>query len=115
MEDTPVNRLVGTRMAERLGCVVTCAENGRVALECLETQSFDIILMDCQMPEMDGFEATRRIRELPGDQEHPIPILAMTAHAMRGDRERCLESGMNEYLSKPIDIERLRLALEQWL
>ena len=87
--------------------------NGRLALEALRRQNYDVILMDLQMPEMDGFEATRRIRE---DAEGPQPfIVAVTAHAMLGDRERCLASGMDDYLSKPVQIESLQATLQRIL
>jgi PAS domain S-box-containing protein len=99
-EDDPINRLVVERMLARLGHRVTAVANGVEALGVLDTAPVDLILMDCQMPELDGFEATRRIRALP-DGRARIPIIAATAHAMTGDRERCLDAGMTDYVSKP--------------
>ena len=101
-EDNAVNQRVALRILEKAGHGVTIAENGRVALRLLEEQRFDLILMDVQMPEMDGFEATAHIREREKRVGGHIPIVAMTAHAMTGDRERCLQGGMDGYLSKPI-------------
>jgi CheY-like chemotaxis protein len=107
VEDSLVNQRLAAAVLHKGGHRVTVADNGREALQVLATRSFDVILMDIQMPELDGFEATRRIRE----QEHltgrHVPIIAMTAHAMQGDRERCLEGGMDEYISKPIHAQRL--------
>ncbi|MBZ5536608.1 MAG: response regulator [Acidobacteriia bacterium] len=100
-EDNPVNRELALRLLERRGHKVVLAANGREALAALEGQTFDVVLMDVEMPEMDGIEATKAIR---GKQSGAnIPIVAMTAHAMKGDRDRCLEAGMNAYVSKPID------------
>ncbi len=90
------------------------AENGLEACAAARASPYDLILMDCQMPEMDGFEASRRIREREGGARR-IRILAMTANAMPGDRERCLEAGMDDYLAKPIAIRDLRDALQRWL
>jgi len=94
---------------------VTLAGNGRVALEKLATAVFDLVLMDCQMPDMDGFEATRRIRALESGTGRHLPILAMTAHAMTEDRDRCLAEGMDDYLTKPISREALLRGVSQWL
>ena len=104
-------------MLETLHCTTTGVENGIRALECLDEHSFDLILMDCQMPEMDGFTATKviRKRERSGDDKTHIPIIALTANAMAGDRERCLEAGMDDYLSKPLSLEALTTTLQQWL
>ncbi|MDH5298750.1 MAG: response regulator, partial [Desulfobulbaceae bacterium] len=90
---------------------ITAVENGREALSALERDTFDLILMDIQMPEMDGFEATAAIRKKENG-EH-IPIIAMTAHALKGDREMCLAAGMNDYVSKPITPEELLVAIER--
>ena len=113
VDDNKVNQMVGVQMLHNLGCQVELAENGVDALHQLEHGSFDMVLMDCHMPEMDGYEATRRIRELP-DERAQIPIVAMTAAAMEGDRERCLHAGMDDYISKPVDPERLLEMLYRW-
>ena len=111
-EDDRVNQRVAMLMLEGLGYRADLATNGEEVLEALSREPYDIVLMDVQMPAMDGFEATRRIRE--GHIERPQPyIIAMTAHSMRGDEERCLEVGMDDYLSKPIEIEKLVGALEK--
>jgi two-component system, sensor histidine kinase and response regulator len=113
VEDNPVNRRVATGLLERRGHSVVAARNGRVALELLSGAEprFDAVLMDLQMPEMDGFEATSAIRRWERDGRPHLPIIAMTAHAMVGDRERCLAAGMDDYVSKPIDANRLMEAL----
>ncbi len=100
-EDNPVNQRIGVSMLEKQGFKVTVANNGREAIELLEKDSFDLVLMDVQMPEMDGLEATKKIREKKID----IPIIALTANAFEEDKRRCLEAGMDAYLSKPIKIE----------
>jgi CheY-like chemotaxis protein len=101
-EDNPVNRKVAVGLLEKLGHAVDVATDGREALEKLELADFDLVLMDVQMPEMDGFEATAAIREMEKAKGGHIPILAMTAHAMKGDRERCLAAGMDGYIAKPV-------------
>jgi PAS domain S-box-containing protein len=106
-EDNAVNRELAVRVLAKRGHSVTVAPNGKKALEALETQAFDLILMDVQMPEMDGFEATTAIRLRESVTGTHIPIVAMTAHAMKGDRERCLAAGMDAYISKPIQAEEL--------
>jgi PAS domain S-box-containing protein len=114
VEDNLVNQRVALAVLRKLGLTPELAVNGLEALEAAKARTFDLILMDCQMPEMDGFEATRRIREQEGGTRH-VPILAMTANAMSGDRERCLEAGMDDYLAKPIAILDLKEALMHWL
>ncbi len=110
-EDNQVNRRMMTIMLERLGCHAEVARTGVEAVEACAREAFDVILMDVQMPEMDGFEATRRIRELAVE---PLPsIIAVTAHAMAGDRERCLANGMDDYLPKPIQLHELRAVLRR--
>jgi len=99
-------------MLEKAGCIVTVAGNGREAVDLWKPGKFDVVLMDIQMPEVDGFEATAAIREWEADIGGHTPIIAMTAHAMKGDRERCLEAGMDGYVSKPISRERLFEAIE---
>jgi CheY-like chemotaxis protein len=113
-EDTPVNLILALKVLERLGYRADRAANGLEVLEALRRAPYDLILMDCQMPEMDGYEATRRIRmrEKPG--EH-IRIVAMTANAMKTDRDACLAAGMDDYVSKPISFEALKEALRRGL
>jgi PAS domain S-box-containing protein len=101
-EDTPANRKLVLHVLGNRGHNVTIAENGRQALELLQEQDFDVVLMDVQMPEMDGFQATEAIRKLEDPKKARLPVIAMTAHALRGDQERCLAAGMDGYLSKPI-------------
>ena len=116
VEDNPVNSAVARKLLQHLGVDCVIAEDGVAALDCLEVDRFDIVLMDLQMPHMDGFEATDEIRkrEAEGRLER-IPIIAITANAMRGDREKCLARGMDDYLSKPLDMENLKVALARWL
>jgi PAS domain S-box-containing protein len=109
-EDNVVNQRVARLQLEKLGHRVDLAANGLEVLEALERAPYDLILMDCQMPEMDGYEATRRIRQ--GTRQQDILVVAMTAHAMEGDREACLEAGMNDYLSKPVRLPGLQAVLE---
>jgi signal transduction histidine kinase/DNA-binding response OmpR family regulator len=113
-EDNPVNQRVAVRMLERLGLGADVASDGREAVQSYSRQPYAAILMDCQMPELDGFEATAQIRAREGVGRR-TPIVAMTASAMRGDRERCLEAGMDDYISKPITIESLYAVLDRWL
>jgi two-component system sensor histidine kinase/response regulator len=113
-EDNAVNQTLVARLLEKRGHTVVSAQNGRKALEMLEKQNFDIVLMDIQMPEMDGFEATKRIREKETVSGAHQPIIALTAHAMKGDRERCLASGMDDYLNKPIRPDELDEILERY-
>ncbi|MBA4070688.1 MAG: hypothetical protein C0497_02480 [Gemmatimonas sp.] len=112
-EDNPVNQLVARAMLERAGCVVQVAANGEEALRMSKDETFDVIFMDCQMPTLDGYAATAAIRRREGDAQR-TPIVAMTANAMPGDRERCLSAGMDDYIAKPIDDVLLRRALEKW-
>jgi signal transduction histidine kinase/DNA-binding response OmpR family regulator len=105
-EDHIVNQRLALRLLQKAGCEVDVAVNGREALALAARHTYAAILMDCHMPEMDGFEATAHIRQLPGEAGR-VPIVALTASAMQGDRERCLAAGMNDYLSKPIDARRL--------
>ncbi len=114
VEDNHINQLMAKKTLEMFGHEVTIAENGREAVERVAKDAFDIVLMDGQMPVMDGLEATRIIRSRESKTGGRIPILAMTAHAMKGDRERFLSAGMDDYISKPIDPERLRKMLERW-
>jgi PAS domain S-box-containing protein len=106
-EDNPVNRKMAVRMLEKRGHEVLAVNNGREAVEAYEAGIFDLVLMDVQMPEMDGFSATAAIRTIERTHGRHTPVIAMTAHAMKGDRERCLEAGMDEYISKPIKADTL--------
>jgi PAS domain S-box-containing protein len=107
-EDNQVNQRLAVHLLERLGHRVQVARSGVEAVQLFESSPFDLVLMDIQMPEMDGEEATRRIRAIEADRGGRVPIVAMTAHAMKGDRERFLQAGMDEYISKPVSQERLR-------
>ncbi|HWX30242.1 MAG TPA: response regulator [Steroidobacteraceae bacterium] len=112
VEDNPVNQKLMCRILEKLGADVTVAENGEVAIAKLTATPFEVVLMDCQMPVLDGYEATRRIRAgAAGPAATSIPIIALTAHALSGDRERCVAAGMNDYLTKPIDPSKLQVLL----
>ncbi len=112
VEDGRVNQMVATQMLEDRGHSVTLANNGNQAVHAVETQRFDAVLMDIQMPELNGYEATAAIRELEEKSGEHLPIIAMTAHAMAGDREKCLAAGMDDYLSKPIQSADLYRVLE---
>ena len=117
VEDHPVNQKVAQKLLERLGLTVHVADNGEIALEKLRgQQAYAMVLMDCQMPVLDGYSATRRLREIESEQNKPrMPVIAMTAHAMSGDRERCLQAGMDDYLSKPLDRQLLEQTLARWM
>ncbi len=118
-EDNRINREIAVNMLQSLGLVVDCAANGLEAVDLANANSYALVLMDCQMPEMDGFEATAAIRH--GETrdvnrgERRVPIIALTANAMQGDRERCIEAGMDDYLSKPFSKKQLAATLERWL
>lgn len=112
-EDTPVNQTVARRMLESLGCEVEIVENGQVAVERATASEFDLVLMDCQMPVMDGFLATHALRTGESEKVRSLPIVAMTANAMAGDRERCLEAGMDDYLVKPVLRDALAAMLDR--
>lgn len=115
VEDSPVIRMLAVKQLVNLGLQAHTVSDGHAALEAISTFSYDLILMDCHMPVMDGFEATRAIRQMEKKSKTHTPIVAMTAGAMLGDKEKCLQSGMDDYLSKPFTIEQLRDKLEQWL
>jgi len=114
VEDSPVNRLVTVRVLERCGFRVHVVNDGREALDALSMQTYDAVLMDCQMPELDGYEATRELRRREGSGRR-TPVIAMTAHAMTGDRERCLDAGMDDYIAKPVRSQALVAVLRRWI
>jgi CheY-like chemotaxis protein len=111
VDDSQTNQFVAKKFLERLGCRVELATNGAEALDRVQREAFDVVFMDCQMPVMDGYEATRRIRQL--ERGPHLPIVAMTAHAMTGDREKCLAAGMDDYVSKPLKSDLLLAALRR--
>jgi CheY-like chemotaxis protein len=113
-EDNTVNQRVAVRMLETLGCEVTVVGNGASAVEAVASRRFDLVLMDCQMPVMDGLAATAAIRSAAGPHAG-VPIVALTANAMSGDRQRCLEAGMDDYLPKPIDRTLLVETVRRWV
>ena len=115
VEDNNINQEVVTLMLQDFGCQVDVADNGFKALESLDRTDYDLILMDCHMPEMDGFETTRRLRQREKATEHHMPVVALTANVTKEDRERCLAAGMDDFLSKPIEQEQLRAILGRWL
>lgn len=112
-EDQIINRKIVIQLLEKKGWNVKAVENGRLAFELASSQRFDIILMDVQMPEMDGYDATRNIRIAEKDKNYHTPIVAMTAHAMKGDREKCLEAGMDYYITKPVNPNELYETIEK--
>jgi PAS domain S-box-containing protein len=120
VEDNITNQQVALTILEKLGYAADSVFNGIEALEALKKKSYQLVLMDCQMPEMDGYEATRRLRAMEDNQTSEelsphLPVIAMTAHAMKGDREKCFEAGMDDYLTKPVDPLILTQTLEKWL
>ncbi len=115
VEDNEINRIVISAMIEKLGCKVTLAENGKQGLKKLKDQDYDLILTDCLMPEMDGFKMTSVIRTLEEKTKREMKIIALTASVLPGDREKCLSAGMDDYLSKPVNLEELRAVLEKYL
>jgi len=112
-EDNLVNQKVAVGMLEKLGCQVDVAGDGQKAVEISARGGHHLILMDCQMPEMDGYQATAEIRRSEGSGRH-LPIIALTANAMKGDREKCLAAGMDDYASKPMKLDTLRGVLDRW-
>ncbi len=113
-EDNAVNRKVATLTLEKQGFRVDVASNGKEAVEAVHRESYDLIFMDCHMPEMDGFEATKSIRSIEGVRGH-VPIIALTANVLEADQELCLKSGMDAFLAKPIRPDDLARMLARWL
>ena len=113
VDDNEINRELVLEILGKLGFSSDVAQDGRSAVEAFDSHSYDLILMDCQMPRMDGFEATAEIRRREAGRAR-VPIIALTAHAMKGDRERCLRAGMDDYLSKPIDASQLSEQIIRW-
>ncbi len=112
-EDNPVNRLIASKMVEKLGHSVVGVENGAEAIDALKVDSYDLLFMDCQMPVMDGYESTRAIRASEDLAFREIPIVAMTAHVMPGDREKCIDAGMTDYISKPMDFKDIEKVIQR--
>lgn len=115
-EDNPVNRKIAVAMLERIGCSVDVVGDGEAAVNQIRTASYDLVLMDCQMPVLDGFDATRAIREQERETgAGRIPIIALTASALTGDREACLAAGMDDYIAKPFRLEHLQRVVNTWV
>jgi CheY-like chemotaxis protein/HPt (histidine-containing phosphotransfer) domain-containing protein len=114
-EDNAVNQRIISLLLEKLGLQAYVVHNGLEAVKAVSEKDYPVVLMDCHMPEMDGFEATRAIRRMEAATGKHTPIIAVTALAMAGDRERCIEAGMDDYIPKPIDKERLKNKLNQWM
>jgi CheY-like chemotaxis protein len=112
-EDNLVNQKLAVGLLEKMGHRVTVAQNGREALDLLQDRDFDLVLMDVQMPEMDGFAATKELRKREQGQQRHIPVIAMTAHAMKGDRETCIAAGMDGYIAKPINRADLQQVIQE--
>ena len=115
-EDNPVNQKVAQAMLRKMGLHADVVANGQEAINALQIMPYDLVLMDCQMPEMDGFEATRSIRQ-GGSKAHnvQIPIIAMTAFTMRGDKDKCIQAGMSDFIAKPVQQQELAELLARWL
>ena len=113
-EDSQINQIVASRTLERCGCRAQIVGDGHEAIEAFKAHEFDLVLMDCQMPKLDGYETTAALRRLEAGARH-TPIIAMTAHALEGDRERCLSAGMDDYISKPMRHADLVEKLRRWI
>jgi CheY-like chemotaxis protein len=113
VEDNPINREIAESLLQRAGITVAMAGNGEEALEMLQRERFDGVLMDCQMPVLDGYEATRQLRRQPQWQD--LPVIAMTANALVGDREKALAAGMNDHIVKPIVVDEMYGTLARWV
>jgi len=115
VEDNVVNQRVALGVIRKLGWQADVAGDGAAAVDLCQRNDYAVVFMDCQMPQMDGYVATEHIRKWEASNGKPaVPIVALTAHAMTGDRERCLDAGMNDYLAKPFGLEELRTTLERW-
>ena len=114
-DDNEVNRMVAELLLMEVNVAVDLAEDGQIALDMLSQNHYDLVFMDCQMPNMDGYEATAAIRQLNDPQKRDITIIAMTANAMKGDREQCVAAGMDDYISKPVDAKALYTLMDKWL
>jgi CheY-like chemotaxis protein len=115
VEDSQINQIVAVRTLERCGCRADVVGNGRAALEALQRNHYDAVLMDCQMPDVDGYQTTSDLRRLEEGTQLHTPVIAMTAHARAGDRERCLDAGMDDYIAKPLRHAELDTALRRWI
>jgi CheY-like chemotaxis protein len=115
VDDTPINCTVVGMQLGQLGCRTVAVGSGQAAIEAVAAQPVDLVLMDCQMPECDGYEATRRIRELCAGRPRRLPIVALTANAFTEDRERCFAAGMDDFLAKPCSLSAMRGALVRWV
>jgi CheY-like chemotaxis protein len=115
VDDHPPNRTIVLQQLRRLGYIADVAGDGREAVEAVRTTRYELVLMDCIMPEVDGFEATRQIRASEARSGGHVPIVAMTANALEGDREACLRAGMDDYIAKPVRLAQLRRFVERYL
>jgi len=114
VEDNKVNQLVARRMVERLGYEADVVENGKLALDALAGTTYGMVLMDCQMPVMDGYEATMEIRRREPEHQH-LPIVALTAHVLDNNREQCLGVGMDDFVAKPVTNTQLKDVMDRWM
>ncbi len=115
VEDNVINRKIAMKFLERIDCDITIAVDGQEAIEEFSKSSFDLVLMDCLMPRIDGYEATKAIRKLEERSQKHTPIIALTANTQKGDREKCIDAGMDDYMSKPINLNKLTLTFDRWI